>query len=158
MICTRTLLPVLLLMSATACLERPLDDVDGDAEEQADGNEDPDAADEGDTEDPWNCGELGLNCVGPFNVGECIDGECQAKFTGCFPAVGTCEEMCGEQGATCHDRGCDDSTAFLWDGDDVDEALESCALLTKPYALKPDIGCDDPLDEHGLVANCCCRW
>ena len=126
----------------------------GDDDEQSDDSATPDLP----TEDPWNCGELGLKCVGPLGIGECVQGECQATLGGeCWVAasVGTCEQYCGMLGRTCAELACDGATAYGWQGE-PEMASVLCLDADHATAVPLELGCDEPLEGTATVLMCCC--
>jgi hypothetical protein len=145
----RRLLKFLLLLTVCGCGERTGSDTDPD----------PDLS-QGVIGDPWHCGESDAKCVGPLDIGECIDGECQGRLFDCWTSGASCSEICAaDPGSTCAEGRCDGATAFGWSATSSDEAVEMCASANEATAMPLTISCDDPLPlaEYPGI-RCCCLW
>ena len=126
-----------------------------------DSTSEPDADDpiqedeEGVVGDRWNCGELGLSCVGPLNIGECIDDQCQGRLWECRGWSSTCDEYCQLEGRTCDELGCEGATAYGWPGSQ-EEADALCGFNDSETVIPLFVGCDEPLAGMATTVRCCC--
>ena len=148
--------PALLIVVATvlaACRPGLVDDASTSQDSQLEEAEVPDT-----DEDPWKCGELGLVCVGPLGIGECVDGACQGRLSSCYPPAMTCAEICGELDAACLEHGCEGATAWVWDAPTQEEADYLCVSGHRDSAQALSIGCEDDLTGLAKRVNCCCQW
>lgn len=112
------------------------------------------------SEDRWHCGELGLDCVGPLNIGECIDGQCQPilGFDCKGPSIApTCDEYCAAAGRTCAANSCAGATAWGWGGD-LETAAIYCLDGYKAEAIALNVACDAPLEGLVSLVRCCCEY
>lgn len=142
------ILPLALYSLTPACIQRPLDPDNSEADEMTP---------EMEVGDPWNCGEANVSCVGPLGIGECIDGECQGRLSGCWEAGTSCDELCEQAGGAC-DRSCSDAAAFGWMAATSVEALDMCAMADAGTATALTVACDEPLPFSDYTAiRCCCR-
>lgn len=106
--------------------------------------------------DPWNCGELGLKCVGPMAIGECIDGECGPHLSDCR-AGQSCEIVCATDGEVCVERGCEGATAFAFMAGTQAEADERCGEAMRVDAVGVDVACGEVLPlGQATTWRCCC--
>jgi hypothetical protein len=106
--------------------------------------------------DPDNCGELGLNCIGPLGLGSCVDGQCGPTLSQCYNASGTCAEICALEGRACAPLGCDGATGWGWTASSVDEATALCGLANHQTVEPMYMACDDELEGLAQVLSCCC--
>lgn len=110
--------------------------------------------------DKWNCGELGLKCVGPMGFGECVDGQCQPILgSACSSPVltPTCEAYCAHVGSSCVPGSCAGATAWGWEGDE--ETADIYCLDSYQMAAVPlDVACDEPLAGLATTLRCCCEF
>jgi len=120
------------------------------------GDEDPPADLGAEAEDPGNCGEQGLNCIGALGIGSCVDGECGPKLSGCSWASGTCSELCAEAGGSCQPLACDGATAWHWPSASEQQSSDLCGFADVETAVALDIGCDEALDGKAWYVSCCC--
>lgn len=112
------------------------------------------------SEDRRDCGELGLDCVGPLNIGECIDGQCQPilGFDCKGPSIApTCDEYCAAAGRTCAANSCAGATAWGWGGD-LETAAIYCLDGYKAEAIALNVACDAPLEGLVSLVRCCCEY
>jgi hypothetical protein len=113
----------------------------------------------GPDEDPWDCGEMGLTCIGPLGIGSCVEGECQGRLTmTCYPPDRNCDEICADLGATCAPQGCEGATAWVWNASTKEEADYLCLAADRDAAEALAIGCDEELTDLAMSVNCCCKW
>lgn len=107
--------------------------------------------------DPYNCGELGLQCAGPLGIGTCVEGECGPALYPQCTANQTCESLCGTFGLTCAEQGCEGATAFAFVGDSQAEADELCLEGRRSDAVPADVTCGEllPLGESTTWLCCC---
>ncbi len=148
---------IIVTLLASACQsDRPADTHTSDSQDShASGNGGALSLDE----DPWHCGERGLTCVGPLGIGECVDGECQARLTmTCYSPDRNCDEVCGDLGAVCALQGCEGATAWVWNASTKEEADYLCLSADRDAAEALAIPCDEELTDVAMSVNCCCRW
>lgn len=106
--------------------------------------------------DPWNCGELGLKCVGPLAIGECIDGECGPHLSDCM-AGQSCENACATYGEVCVERGCEGATAFAFMAGTQAEADARCGEAMRVDAVGVEVTCGEVLPlGQATTWRCCC--
>ncbi len=109
--------------------------------------------------DPWHCGELGLKCIGPLGIGECIDGQCGPRLgQQCWGPqfAPTCDDYCEAFDLSCASQACDGATVWGWTGP-PDWADLMCSDNTKDTAISLTLGCDEPLEGSLTVFRCCCE-
>ena len=106
--------------------------------------------------DPWNCGDDGQFCVGPLQIGSCIDGKCTGRLTDCYVAGESCTSICEDLGKMC-EASCEDSVAFGWTATDPDEAIANCSLTIEDTQTPLDVTCDQqlPFAEYPAISCCC---
>ena len=107
--------------------------------------------------DPWNCGELGLKCVGPLGIGECIDGECQAHLGAqCWSPefAPSCDAYCKSFDESCAYLGCEGATAYGWMGSQL-EADAAC-INHIDSVVPMTVTCEQPLEGLVTTVLCCC--
>lgn len=106
--------------------------------------------------DPWNCGELGLECVGALGIGSCVEGACGPALVSECTASQTCESLCGSVGLICAERECEGATAFAFAGVSQAEADERCLEAKRADAVGVEIACSEmPVGESALTWLCC---
>ncbi|KIG19223.1 hypothetical protein DB30_04688 [Enhygromyxa salina] len=143
------MLGCLLSMLVFACKPDPID-----SDTAMDEGTPPDAGVAG---DPLNCGEDNLNCVGPLQIGTCIDGECQGRLTECYELGASCAAICAEIDASC-EASCEGVVAFGWAAPSKDEALTNCGLVIEDTQTPLAITCDAELPFSAYPAiSCCCK-
>lgn len=137
----------------SACGPGEVDDRGSDPEPDL-----PDEAEEGVVGDPWNCGELGLKCIGALAIGECIDGECQGRLIGqCWSPefAPSCDAFCESFGESCVYLGCEGATAYGWTGLQA-EADGACSVGHRDSVIPMTVTCDQPLEGLITTVLCCC--
>lgn len=110
--------------------------------------------------DKWNCGDLGVSCVGPLGIGDCIDGQCQPRLGHqCYsPAwTPTCDDYCIAEGSTCAADRCSGVTAWGWPGDQTMGDI-LCTDGDRHTAFPLDVACDEPLEGLATTLRCCCEF
>jgi hypothetical protein len=134
--------PILFLMLGLfACRAGP---IPGDTE--ADDDDDPPEV----LGDPWKCGELGLKCVGPLGIGQCINEQCTPKLGNqCWGAdfAPTCDHYCEAFEQSCAFEGCEGAT--FGDGWATSRGLDTCVstatgsprLRSRWHAMKRSRAC-----------------
>jgi len=111
------------------------------------------------------CGEEQRNCVGPFGIGKCVDGQCGPKPVDCvgeFSSESNCNESCSSRDLICVENGCDGATAFGLPGPE-EVAIGQCGVgSSSARDIVTDIHgpCDRELNFSGegsfSVYQCCC--
>jgi hypothetical protein len=120
--------------------------------------EDAPNGEEGVVGDRWKCGELGLVCVGPLGIGECIDDVCSPKLGKCqgVDFAPTCDVYCEGVERSCAYLGCEGATAYGWLGD-LAWAGDRCLEPDHDLAVPLTVACDEPLEGHASILRCCCE-
>jgi hypothetical protein len=106
--------------------------------------------------DPWDCGELGLVCIGPLGIGSCVDGQCGGRLSQCYVAAVTCAEICASEERICDELGCDGATAWGWTASSLDEASVLCGSASHQTVEPMFMGCGEELEGLATVLSCCC--
>lgn len=106
---------------------------------------------------PYHCGECFHSCLGLLNVGECVDGECGARFSDCTEVgsgATSCDDVCAGEGAVCAPERCGGATVATWP-----QGGETSCLLGNTQDMTALTGaCSEPIQwgDGVAVAACCC--